>query len=155
MTVVFAVFILLLLFAVVDANGDDLLADVWLRCRDTDVPFIIACRLIYAESRWNPRAIGDRDSGGGRSLGLMQLAEKYLPDYARRFNGGEKIDPWNPRVSIRIGLHYLAQLYKRFGSWWAAVAAYNCGESRVERGLIPRATITYANYIAGFERKLK
>ena len=146
-TVLFAVAILMILFVVVKSYGEDLRQDVWLRCRETDVPYVLASRLIYTESRWNPRAIGDREVIGNRSLGLMQLSEKYLPDYARRFNGGEKIDPFNPRVSIRIGLYYLAQLYRRFGSWWAAVAAYNCGASRVERGLIPRSTIKYADYI--------
>jgi soluble lytic murein transglycosylase-like protein len=130
-------------------GGPSMLHDVALRCRETGVSIVVACRLIWAESRWYPRAIGDKETGGARSLGIMQLSEKYLPYYAVRFNGGQGIDPFNPRVSIRIGLRYLARLYARFGTWSLALAAYNAGPARVERGLIPRRTLAYIEQIVG------
>jgi membrane-bound lytic murein transglycosylase D len=45
----------------------------------------------------------------------------------------------DPDKATDAALDYLEELYRRFGSWYLAAAAYNSGENRVERILRQRA----------------
>ena len=51
----------------------------------------------------------------------------------------------DPLKSSEAAAHYLSVLYDQFGDWGLAIAAYNCGETNVQKALI-RAFIA-ANYI--------
>jgi soluble lytic murein transglycosylase-like protein len=61
-----------------------------------------------------------------------------MPDTARQFSVA---DPYNPRQNIEGGIKYLKLLLKRFGTTALALAAYNAGESAVDRfrGIPPYA----------------
>lgn len=50
-------------------------------------------------------------------------------------------DPYDPIQSTAGGAVYLARMYKKFGSWPLALAAYNAGEGAVEKykGIPPYA----------------
>lgn len=99
----------------------------WRYVAETGVPADIACRLIQEESGWN-RFARHVNSDGSVDKGLMQLNSKYIKsDYRWRFNDGRKIDPFDAETSMRVGLRKLALNHTRLGSWWSAVAAYNCG----------------------------
>lgn len=102
------------------------------------VPLWIAGRLIWAESQWHPRAIGNNPNGT-QDLGLGQLNSAYL-EYFERYNDGRPVDPFSPRQSIRVALRYLADLYAMTGTWPDAVASYNCGPGRWKSGDIPETT---------------
>ena len=77
--------------------------------------------VIKVESNYQERA---RSRKG--AMGLMQL----MPDTARRFSVA---DPYNPRQNIEGGIKYLKTLLDRFPSVDLALAAYNAGESAVDR----------------------
>ena len=102
------------------------------------VPLWIAGRLIWAESRWHPRAAGNNPNGT-QDMGFGQLNSAYL-EYFARYNDGRPVDPFSPRQSLRVAFRYLAELYAMTGTWPDAVAAYNCGPGRWKTGDIPEVT---------------
>ncbi|MGB3406363.1 MAG: lytic transglycosylase domain-containing protein [Jannaschia sp.] len=103
------------------------------------VPEDLFLRLIRQESGWNP---GARSHKG--ALGLAQL----MPDTARILG----VNPSDPMQNLDGGARYLAEQYRKFGSWRLALAAYNAGPGAVERhGGIPpfRETRDYVRIIMG------
>ena len=87
--------------------------------------------LIVTESGFNPYAVSPKGA-----VGLMQL----IPPTAQRYGvtagkGGtieEKLT--DPKINIKAGARYLADLIKRFpGRLELALAAYNAGEGAVQR----------------------
>jgi len=81
--------------------------------------------LIQVESGYNERARSPKGA-----MGLMQL----MPETAQRYS---LADPYNPKANIEAGIAHLKSLLERF-PLALALAAYNAGESAVERyGGIP------------------
>jgi len=61
---------------------------------------------------------------------------QFIRPTARKYGlrqGGYFDDRLNFEKSTEAALAYLMELYQRFGSWTLAMAAYNCGEFRVEK----------------------
>lgn len=69
-----------------------------------------------------------------RAKGLWQ----FMPSTAREYNltisygYDERCDPVNATTAAIL---HLQNLYKKFGKWYLAVIAYNCGEGRVSRAI--------------------
>jgi membrane-bound lytic murein transglycosylase D len=77
------------------------------------------------ESSFDPRA---RSPAG--AAGMFQL----MPATARELDlsvGLLRDERLDPQRSGRAAARYLRQLYDRFGEWRLAIAAYNCGPTRV------------------------
>jgi membrane-bound lytic murein transglycosylase D len=113
--------------------------------------------LAQAESGFFPRAISRAAAGGmwqfvkfrGNEYGLKQTA--YTDD---------RMDP---EMATRAAARHLHDLYKQFGDWYLAIAAYNCGPVVVEkavertgyadfwelraRGVLPAETTNYVPII--------
>lgn len=120
----------------------------------------VPSELIYlaqAESGFLPRAVSRKSASGmwqfmqqrGREYGLVQ--SPYSDD---RFD---------PEKSTRAAARHLRDLYRRYGDWYLAMAAYNCGPGVIDkavertgyadywelrrRSVIPRDTANYVPVI--------
>lgn len=67
-----------------------------------------------------------------KASGLWQ----FIPATGKRY--GLDVDFWvdmrrDPELATEAAMDYLSMLYKDFGDWHLAMAAYNCGEGRIRR----------------------
>lgn len=85
--------------------------------------------LAMAESNFSTRAYSRK-----RAAGLWQ----FMPRTAKGF--GLKIDEYvderrDPIKSTKAAAKYLSHLHERFGKWYLAAIAYNCGGGRLSKGI--------------------
>ena len=107
--------------------------------RQHGVPEDLFLRLVQQESGWNPGAVSPKGA-----TGLAQL----MPDTARLL----RVDINDPKENLEGGARYLAMMYRQFGDWRLALAAYNAGPKAVEKhgGVPPYAeTRNYVKVILG------
>lgn len=103
------------------------------------IPEDLFLRLVHQESGFNQKARSPKGA-----LGLAQL----MPGTARELG----VDPNDPEQNLDGGAQYLKQMYRRFGTWRLALAAYNAGPGTVEKhGGVPpyRETRNYVKKIWG------
>jgi len=118
------------------------------------------------ESRLRPYAVSTAGAAG-----LWQFMPRTARQYGLKINSyvDERKDPYR---SSEAAVKHLAKLYKRFGSWELALAAYNCGSTKMSsvirlahttdfwklRKYLPRETRSYvprliaATYFATYYR---
>jgi membrane-bound lytic murein transglycosylase D len=83
--------------------------------------------LAMIESGFNPTA-----KSPVKARGLWQFMSATGKEYGLKVTG--RVDErTNPARSTDAALEYLADLHKRFGSWYLAAAAYNTGQGRIAR----------------------
>ena len=93
-----------------------------------DMPLELAL-LPYIESAFNPNAVSS-----ARAAGMWQ----FMPATGESFDLKQNMfrdDRRDVLASTRAALDYLQQLYKRFGDWHLALAAYNWGQGNVNRAI--------------------
>ena len=113
--------------------------------------------LAQAESGFLPRAVSYKSA-----VGMWQFTAPAGFDYnlARTSSFDERLDP---EKATRAAAHYLKALYARYGDWYLAMAAYNCGPGVVDkavertgyadywqllkRNVLPRETAAYVPII--------
>lgn len=108
------------------------------------LPHNLEARQLYQESRFRPEVIDGTVRGAAGEIGIAQL----MPGTAAELG----VDPTDPYASIDAAARYMRQLYDRFGSWAAALAAYNWGQGNVaNKGLdaAPASTVAYYSGILG------
>jgi membrane-bound lytic murein transglycosylase D len=84
----------------------------------------------------------DAPTSSAGARGLWQ----FMPATARRFGltvDGTTDERLDPGRSTRAAAAYLKELFRKFGDWPLAVAAYNVGEGRIERLLKETGSRTY------------
>jgi hypothetical protein len=89
--------------------------------REQGVDANLVKALIQVESAYQQRARSPKGA-----MGLMQL----MPATARQY---AVADPYDPQSNIEAGIKHLRMLLARFPTTAWALAAYNAGESAVER----------------------
>ncbi len=107
--------------------------------RRHNIPESLFLRLVQQESGWRADAVSHKGA-----TGLAQL----MPGTARLLGG----NPNDPRQNLEGGARYLAEQYRKFGSWRLALAAYNAGPQAVEKhGGVPpfKETRNYVKVILG------
>lgn len=85
----------------------------------------LAFRLVWVESRFNPRALS--------KVGAIGLAQ-VLPSTGRLYEPGLTIAQlYDPHTNLRLGFRYLRDLLERYnGDLETALLAYNRGPGRVD-----------------------
>jgi soluble lytic murein transglycosylase-like protein len=96
------------------------------------LPANLLSRVAYQESRFNPAA---KNAGSG-ALGMFQIVPRWHPT-------AEPLD-WRKAADYAAG--YLTQLYRQFGTWSKALAAYNWGPGNVSKYGLSRAPTETENY---------
>ncbi len=93
-----------------------------------DPPLLAA--VIYQESKFDADA---RSSSG--AIGLMQLLPETARGIATRTGGHAFVvgDLYVPELNIRYGAWYLRHLLDKYGDEETALAAYNAGQTNVDR----------------------
>lgn len=102
------------------------------------IPSRMLERLLYQESRYREDIINGTKTSPAGALGIAQ----FMPATAAGFG----INPLDPSQAIDAAGKYLAQLYKQFGSWAQALAAYNWGPGNVRKKGLAAAPAETRNY---------
>lgn len=100
----------------------------------------ILARLLYQESRYRADIIDGRTQSPAGALGIAQ----FMPATAEDLG----IDPLDPVQAINAAGRYLSGLYRTFGNWSEALAAYNWGQGNVSRKGLAAAPAETQNYYA-------
>jgi len=91
--------------------------------------------VLHAVIRQESRFQADALSSAG-AVGLMQLMPRTAAETARKekLPKPRKKDLTRPELNVRLGASYLSRLVKGYGGdYFRAIAAYNAGETAVER----------------------
>jgi soluble lytic murein transglycosylase-like protein len=105
------------------------------------VPLGIMKGVAHTESRYSPTA-----TSRVGAKGLMQLMPVVIRTYGIS-------DPFSPSQSAMGGARFLSKMYRKYGNWPQALAAYNWGPGNVDdRPAMkqwPRATQAYVKNVMG------
>jgi len=111
-------------------SRDEVIDMVRREARDIGVSVPLALAVAHAESYFDPRAESHK---GAR--GVMQV----MPATSRSEYGIHPDLLWDPRINIRLGLHFLRRLLKRYRGRVDLALSYYNGGSAV--GDLPRARV--------------
>ena len=108
------------------------LEEITLASEEFGVPEYIILSVIKTESNFEKTAVSSAPA-----YGLMQLTEEtyfWIGNDMLRENPSA-FDIYDPKTNIRYGTYYLSFLYRKYGSWDTAFAAYNAGPGNVNEWL--------------------
>ncbi len=126
--------------------GDPIAAHIAEAARRFGIPEHWIVAVMGAESAGNTRAVS---SAGAQ--GLMQVMPATWDHLRARYRLSS--DPFDPRDNILAGTAYLREMYDRYGTIPAMLAAYNAGPDRYDEYLatgrpLPAETRAYVDLLA-------
>uniref|UniRef100_E6VPV1 Lytic transglycosylase catalytic n=1 Tax=Rhodopseudomonas palustris (strain DX-1) TaxID=652103 RepID=E6VPV1_RHOPX len=126
--------------------GDPIAAHIAEAAQRFGIPERWIVAVMRAESAGNTRAVS---SAGAQ--GLMQVMPATWDELRVRHRLGS--DPFDPRNNIIAGAAYLREMYDRYGTIPAMLAAYNAGPDRYDEHLeigrpLPAETRAYVDLLA-------
>lgn len=101
--------------------------------------------LAVAESGFNPRAVSP-----ARAVGLWQFLEGTGRDYRLEINK-EVDERYHVEKSTYAACDYLLDSYERYGSWATVAAAFNAGNTGVQRQIQRQKVASYYDLLFGEE----
>ena len=104
------------------------------------VPAYFIYAVIKTESGFRRNAVSPKGA-----VGLMQILPSTYEEIKQEL-AIEGNDLTEPRDNIRAGTYYLAKLYRKFGNWDIALAAYNAGIGAVSKWLEDDPTLESIPY---------
>lgn len=99
------------------------------------LPPLLLARVAYQESRFNPDAVGP-ETKYGRAQGMFQIMAYWHPSAV----------PSDWRKSADYAARYLRDLFKEFGDWAMALAAYNWGRGNLKKNGMAKLPLETRNY---------
>ena len=100
----------------------------------------LARQLDIESDHFNPDVIAGRRLSRSGAIGIGQ----FMPATAAE----RGLDPTDPFASIDAAAAYMRELYDKFGTWEAALAAYNWGQGNVARKGLSAAPAETRTYVA-------
>jgi hypothetical protein len=76
---------------------------------------------------------------------------QFMPGTAKQYG----VNTNDLESSADGAARYLSDLYKQFGNWEQAVAAYNAGPGNIKKGRIPEETRNYVPKVMGYAKNVK
>jgi len=90
-----------------------------------EIPRDLLARVAFQESRFREDVITGQTQSAAGAQGIMQIVPRFHPT----------VNPLDPYAAIAYAGQYLAALFRRFGTWKLALAAYNWGPENLARNL--------------------
>lgn len=109
------------------------------------VPAALAFALAFEESRFEVNALHRNADSVDR--GLFQLNSKSFPKL-------EIADFYNPDINAKNGVSHLQYCLRTAGNEVTALAMYNAGNGRVDRGATPRKTLDYVYRVLKYQENI-
>jgi hypothetical protein len=124
------------------ASPHDICETIARSAAENGLPVEFFARLIWQESRFNPRAVS--------RAGAQGIAQ-FMPGTAS-WRG--LADPFDPLEALKESAAWLGELRRHYGNLGLAAAAYNAGPGRVQnwlagRGGLPGETRAYVRIVTG------
>lgn len=123
-------------------SAEDICRTIEQSAAENALPVVFFARLIWQESRFNPRAVS---RAGARGIAQFMPGTAVWRGLA---------DPFHPIEALKESATWLGELRRDYGNLGLAAAAYNAGPGRVQawlegRGGLPAETRAYVRIITG------
>jgi hypothetical protein len=112
------------------------------------IPPALAFALGWEESRFNPRAVNQKNRDGSVDRGLFQLNNRSFP-------GLDSYAFFDIEVNAMYGMSHLRHCLNVGGTEIAALAMYNAGTGKVGSAGAPKSTLDYIHRILGNRRRIE
>ncbi len=119
-------------------------ASTEINAKSNDLEPAFFARLLWRESLFDPNVVSNKGAQG---------IAQFMPETAAKRG---LANPFEPMAAVKASAVYLAELKKQFGNIGLAAAAYNAGETRIEKWLaglggLPGETRDYVVFITGHQ----